>query len=91
MALKSDDLLFRGALVVASASLGINSYFIKAKVDEISADIRTLSDSNYQLRVESAGRDELINGIRNRLEVTENRLGNLDERVRRMEVRAGAR
>lgn len=89
--MKLDELIFRGILTLAGASLGINSYFVKAKVDEISADIKSLSASYYQLRIENAARDALLNGVGNRLEVCENRLSGLDDRMRAVEVKVGFR
>lgn len=87
--MKLNEFAFRAILSVASASLGINSYFVKSKVDEISADIRSLSVSYQQLRVENASRDATLNTLRSRLEVTEIRNQSIEERLRALEVRLG--
>ncbi len=89
--MKIDELIFRGILALAAASLGINSYFIKTKVDEISGDLRQLSETYYQLRIENASRDALTNALRIRLEICENKADNLEERMRSVEVRIGRR
>ncbi len=89
--MKLDEIIFRGILTLAGASLGINSYFIKAQSQEMIANLRTVSESIYQLRIENASRDALSNSLRTRVEICENKIQTVEERLRSVEVRLGRR
>jgi hypothetical protein len=86
MPVKLDDLIFRGLLTIAGVSIGVNSFFIKEQVQQISTDIKSLSESYQQLRVENATRDAVQNGIRTRLEICEAKFPLIEDRVRSLEV-----
>jgi len=83
--LKTEEIVFKAMLGLIAASIGINSYFVKLKVEEISSDLRALSENYYTLRVENASRDALLNGIRIRMEILESKADKIEERVRATE------
>ena len=85
-----NDFAFKSVVALASASLGINSYLVKEKVGDISIDIKSLSAAYYELRVEGAVRDELINGMRTRLEICEVKTVRVEEKLHGLEVKFGA-
>ena len=79
--MKLDEVVFKALLALVAASIGVNSYFVKVKVDEISADLRSLSGSYHGLRVENASRDALIGAVRARVEILEIKTEKLSERM----------
>jgi len=91
MGIRLSDFAFKSIVALASASLGINSYLVKEKVSDISIDIKALSAAYHDLRVEGAVRDELINGMRTRLEICEVKTGRAEEKLHGLEVKFGAR
>lgn len=85
--MKVDELVFKGLLALIAMSIGVNSYFVKLKVDDISSDIKSLSESYYNLRVENASRDALLNSLKTRIEILEAKADRADERLRSVEIR----
>lgn len=83
----SQDYAFKGIVALASISLSVNSWLVQEKVKEIGTDIKALSVSYQQLRIEGAVRDELLNNVRARLEVCELRAQKIEERVYAIDVR----
>lgn len=90
-----EGLIFRGVLTMAATSIGVNSYLVKDKVAEISADIRSMSISIRTLEVDRAvmGKEMESDAIRldrqnDRIKALETSVGVL---VGREEGRRGSR
>lgn len=76
-----EQYVFKGAMAVAGISLGINSYFVKEKVSEISADIKAMSLAIRALEVDRAVISQQVTNNTTRLERHHERLMNMETNV----------
>ena len=72
-------------LSVVGVSVGINTYFLKMKIDEIGAVLHGINEATYTIRVENATRDADMNTVTTQVSICFAQVEKLEERLRLVE------